>query len=363
MQVAMDHECPCCFSRACASIRLWTSSSRGQAWLPGVQTFIPFSLSFLVQEYDEEWGRKIQSEKFRFHNNQWLEMVESHQTDEAEPYLYDNDNDRTDLFYSAGTYTYTGILIQNIPRLYTQSTWMVRKIHYKNDKLNKWFFSCILICTEEARWHPALFLLTQGVTSSSIRKYGQRFASLIKRICFAKQKITSLISRIIKQNSLKSEIVWIQHFNTACYLSFSVSIMDIVMPFNWSCLVEVHTSNVYGVTQCQIIRANHAAIYGCLLLAFFSICIEALQQHLYQPDGKVHLYEICSYLTYVDYKYTYISVNILICEPAHSSILTSWPFIPVHWFESVNLTPHSMQLKAYNGDEWKYYTTSQSVLL
>ncbi|XP_034038857.1 kinesin-associated protein 3-like isoform X3 [Thalassophryne amazonica] len=54
----------------------------------------------IIAEYDEEWGRKIQSEKFRFHNNQWLEMVESRQADEAEPYLYDND-DRTDLFYSA----------------------------------------------------------------------------------------------------------------------------------------------------------------------------------------------------------------------------------------------------------------------
>ncbi|KAK7945363.1 hypothetical protein WMY93_001091 [Mugilogobius chulae] len=55
----------------------------------------------IIAEYDEEWGRKIQSEKFRFHNNQWLEMVESRQVDECEPYLYDNDNDRTDLFYSA----------------------------------------------------------------------------------------------------------------------------------------------------------------------------------------------------------------------------------------------------------------------
>lgn len=55
----------------------------------------------IIAEYDEEWGRKIQSEKFRFYNNQWLEMVESRQADEPEPYLYDNDNDRTDLFYSA----------------------------------------------------------------------------------------------------------------------------------------------------------------------------------------------------------------------------------------------------------------------
>uniref|UniRef100_A0A8D3BMG9 Kinesin-associated protein 3-like n=1 Tax=Scophthalmus maximus TaxID=52904 RepID=A0A8D3BMG9_SCOMX len=57
----------------------------------------------IIAEYDEEWGRKIQSEKFRFHNNQWLEMVESRQADESETYLYDNDNDRTDLFYTAGT--------------------------------------------------------------------------------------------------------------------------------------------------------------------------------------------------------------------------------------------------------------------
>lgn len=60
----------------------------------------PHSKCFIYQEYDEEWGRKIQSEKFRFHNNQWLEMVESRQADEPEPYLYDNE--RTDLFYSAG---------------------------------------------------------------------------------------------------------------------------------------------------------------------------------------------------------------------------------------------------------------------
>uniref|UniRef100_A0A3P9IH53 Kinesin-associated protein 3b n=1 Tax=Oryzias latipes TaxID=8090 RepID=A0A3P9IH53_ORYLA len=53
----------------------------------------------IIAEYDEEWGKKIQSEKFRFHNNQWLEMVESRQADEPEPYLYDNE--RTDLFYSA----------------------------------------------------------------------------------------------------------------------------------------------------------------------------------------------------------------------------------------------------------------------
>uniref|UniRef100_A0A3P8WUU3 Kinesin-associated protein 3b n=1 Tax=Cynoglossus semilaevis TaxID=244447 RepID=A0A3P8WUU3_CYNSE len=55
----------------------------------------------IIAENDEEWGRRIQSEKFRFHNNQWLEMVESRQADETETYLYDNDNERADLFYSA----------------------------------------------------------------------------------------------------------------------------------------------------------------------------------------------------------------------------------------------------------------------
>ncbi|XP_068196083.1 kinesin-associated protein 3-like isoform X2 [Antennarius striatus] len=55
----------------------------------------------IVAEYDEEWGRKIQSEKFRYHNNQWLDMIESRQADDSEPFFYDNDNNRTDLFYSA----------------------------------------------------------------------------------------------------------------------------------------------------------------------------------------------------------------------------------------------------------------------
>lgn len=64
--------------------------------------FLWFCCYFYFQEYDEEWGSKIQREKFRLHNNQWLEMVENRQVDESDPYLYDNDNDRIDLFYSAG---------------------------------------------------------------------------------------------------------------------------------------------------------------------------------------------------------------------------------------------------------------------
>ncbi|XP_027019194.2 kinesin-associated protein 3a isoform X1 [Tachysurus fulvidraco] len=65
----------------------------------------------IIAEYDEEWGRKIQSEKFRWHNSQWLEMVENRQMDEVEPYLYGDEGEpflqgadileRPDLFYSA----------------------------------------------------------------------------------------------------------------------------------------------------------------------------------------------------------------------------------------------------------------------
>lgn len=59
-----------------------------------------------VKEYDEEWGKKIQNEKFRWHNSQWLEMVESRQMEDTEPYLYGDDPDaleQPDLFYSTGS--------------------------------------------------------------------------------------------------------------------------------------------------------------------------------------------------------------------------------------------------------------------
>uniref|UniRef100_UPI0037E969BD kinesin-associated protein 3a n=1 Tax=Semicossyphus pulcher TaxID=241346 RepID=UPI0037E969BD len=66
----------------------------------------------IIAEYDEEWGKKIQTEKFRWYNGQWLEMVENRQMDEAgEPFLYGEDGEsyigtgdileRPDLFYSA----------------------------------------------------------------------------------------------------------------------------------------------------------------------------------------------------------------------------------------------------------------------
>lgn len=71
------------------------------------------NLSTFQQEYDEEWAKKIQSEKFRWHNSQWLEMVESRQMDENEQYLYGDDRiepyihegdilERPDLYYNAG---------------------------------------------------------------------------------------------------------------------------------------------------------------------------------------------------------------------------------------------------------------------
>uniref|UniRef100_H0VG98 Kinesin associated protein 3 n=1 Tax=Cavia porcellus TaxID=10141 RepID=H0VG98_CAVPO len=37
----------------------------------------------IIAEYDDEWAKKIQREKFCWHNSQWLEMVESRQMDES----------------------------------------------------------------------------------------------------------------------------------------------------------------------------------------------------------------------------------------------------------------------------------------
>nr|XP_046246978.1 kinesin-associated protein 3a isoform X2 [Scatophagus argus] len=66
----------------------------------------------IIAEYDEEWGKKVQTEKFRWYNSQWLEMVENHQMDEAgDMFLYGEDGEpfigngdmleRPHLFYSA----------------------------------------------------------------------------------------------------------------------------------------------------------------------------------------------------------------------------------------------------------------------
>nr|XP_057929392.1 kinesin-associated protein 3a [Doryrhamphus excisus] len=65
----------------------------------------------IIAEYDEEWGKRIQNEKFRWYNCQWLEMVENRQMDETgEPLLFGEDGEsfaenrdlleRPDLLYS-----------------------------------------------------------------------------------------------------------------------------------------------------------------------------------------------------------------------------------------------------------------------
>uniref|UniRef100_A0A672ZXP8 Kinesin-associated protein 3a n=1 Tax=Sphaeramia orbicularis TaxID=375764 RepID=A0A672ZXP8_9TELE len=75
----------------------------------------------IIAEYDEEWGKKIQMEKFRWYNGQWLEMVENRQMDEdGDDFLYGDDAEpftvhedvleRPDLFYSTGrNRTWTGL--------------------------------------------------------------------------------------------------------------------------------------------------------------------------------------------------------------------------------------------------------------
>ena len=78
-----------------------------------VKSNLKLDVPSYLQEYDEEWAKKIQLEKFRWHNSQWLEMVESRQMEDMsdsymygeesfQPYLQDNDIlDRPELFYSA----------------------------------------------------------------------------------------------------------------------------------------------------------------------------------------------------------------------------------------------------------------------
>ncbi|KAM9469369.1 kinesin-associated protein 3-like isoform 1-T1 [Clarias gariepinus] len=58
----------------------------------------------IIAEYDEQWGCKIQCEKFRWFNSQWLEMVENRET-ETEPFLYGDTEtlQPPDLFYSTAT--------------------------------------------------------------------------------------------------------------------------------------------------------------------------------------------------------------------------------------------------------------------
>lgn len=71
-----------------------------------------------MQEYDSTWAKKIQMEKFRWHNSQWLDMVESRQV-EDEGFMYGDDVlgayiqdadilDHPDLFYGSSGITRIG---------------------------------------------------------------------------------------------------------------------------------------------------------------------------------------------------------------------------------------------------------------
>uniref|UniRef100_A0A3Q4BNN2 Uncharacterized protein n=1 Tax=Mola mola TaxID=94237 RepID=A0A3Q4BNN2_MOLML len=90
---------------------LWMYLKISHWFLTNSPVVLNLFLCFL-QEYDEEWGKKIQTEKFRWYNYQWLDMVENRQMDESEdPFLYGEDGEsfmgnkdileRPDLFYSA----------------------------------------------------------------------------------------------------------------------------------------------------------------------------------------------------------------------------------------------------------------------
>lgn len=84
-----------------------------RGWWESMQAHLT-SIFLIQQEFDEEWAKRIQLEKFRWHNSQWLEMVETRQAedfsdgymypdDSLDPYLHDADIlDRPDLFYAPG---------------------------------------------------------------------------------------------------------------------------------------------------------------------------------------------------------------------------------------------------------------------
>ena len=63
---------------------------------------INFETNHPYSEYDEEWATKIQYEKFKWHNSQWLEMVT--QGNEPEIDAYDDDYLPRDMML-AGTET------------------------------------------------------------------------------------------------------------------------------------------------------------------------------------------------------------------------------------------------------------------
>uniref|UniRef100_H2YG61 Kinesin-associated protein 3 n=1 Tax=Ciona savignyi TaxID=51511 RepID=H2YG61_CIOSA len=43
----------------------------------------------IIMEHNEDWGKRIKLEKFRWHNSQWIEMVETQQQDDEDDDMYD----------------------------------------------------------------------------------------------------------------------------------------------------------------------------------------------------------------------------------------------------------------------------------
>ena len=48
-----------------------------------------------------DWAQKLLAEKFRFHNAQWLEMVQSQQMDDLNAAFYDEDDDEEGLLHDS----------------------------------------------------------------------------------------------------------------------------------------------------------------------------------------------------------------------------------------------------------------------
>lgn len=76
------------------------------------------------QEHDEVWAKKVQSEKFRHHNENWLDMVDSRQVDEMHdmygddqigPFLQEGMLDRPDLFYGGRVLVLSTLIIIMFP--------------------------------------------------------------------------------------------------------------------------------------------------------------------------------------------------------------------------------------------------------
>ena len=62
---------------------------------PEVQRVCDATLQ-MIGEISSEWSQKLMAEKFRFHNAQWLEMVQSQTLEELNSAYYQDDEDEDD---------------------------------------------------------------------------------------------------------------------------------------------------------------------------------------------------------------------------------------------------------------------------